>query len=89
MSAFFCFLLIIAPGLFNRATGFLTTPLDSKRIKFPWRKIREKRRSFEVKKCSKKQKLKKKICKNFEFEEFKEKKVCASKVKENCQTKLN
>jgi hypothetical protein len=61
MSAFFCFLLIIAPGLFSRATGFFTTPRDSKRSQKPFTKFEQKQRkeSFESKVGSKKIKIKK------------------------------
>lgn len=52
LRAFICFLLNIAPGLFNSATGLLTTPRDSKGI--PEKNYEEKRslsenQSFESK----------------------------------------
>lgn len=68
MRAFFCFLLKVAPGLFNKTTGFFTTPRDSKRgkgasIRIDARKIRQKN-------CFKDLNSRKKL-QNFEFQELK------------------
>lgn len=56
MRAFFCFLLIIAPGLFNNATGFFTTPLDSKRGKDFHEKIKYKKKVYGHQKNENKEK---------------------------------
>jgi hypothetical protein len=87
MSAFFCFLLNIAPGLFSRATGLLTTPRDSKRGQKSfrgWKKFEQKQRkeNFESKFGSKLTKTKEKKRKKLQnLLNLKKEKVRSEKVK--------